>query len=226
MRYRADDNGYQADVSYNVDKVLPTPRPTFNYLKGFNSGVQRTDQSKNFNYDLYIGQPVISSTLSTPVGTIPTYNAQREPIIPNDHFQSYNAAPEVYSRSSADILQSPSAPIYHPQHIKTTTTPQTRISFVSTTPASPYQDITVVPASELQASINPYGAKKASAIDPSGNYENGNTAPSSTYATNYDYDYDREYKISDYSASTETTLLHKDDYLDSNRVALYFQTKK
>uniref|UniRef100_A0A1B0F099 Uncharacterized protein n=2 Tax=Phlebotomus papatasi TaxID=29031 RepID=A0A1B0F099_PHLPP len=58
VRYRADDNGYQADVSYNVDKVLPTPRPTFNYLKGFNSGVQGTDQSKNFNYNLYIGQPV------------------------------------------------------------------------------------------------------------------------------------------------------------------------
>ncbi|XP_059620576.1 uncharacterized protein LOC132264396 [Phlebotomus argentipes] len=216
VRYRADDNGYHADVSYNEDKVLPAlpaPRPTFNYLKGFTPDPPESEHQRSFNYNLYIGQPA-PPTPATPYGSVPLSNVQ---------IQNYNVAPpEAVSRASVNVAPTTSASILQPTsyYVKTTTVPPPRISFVSTTPASPFQDITVVSASQLQASLNPYGAKKATAIDPAGNYEYGNTAPSSTYATNYDYDYDGGYKIADQLSSTEATNINS---LDSNRVALYYQ---
>ncbi|GAB0087758.1 hypothetical protein DMENIID0001_021030 [Sergentomyia squamirostris] len=213
VRYHADDNGYHADVSYNEEKVSPTPQPTYNYLKGF-APSGRGDSDRNFNYDLYVGQPVVSTTVATPVGTIPSYNS-----VSNVHIQSYNA-PEATSRAITDAVPTTPTSSYY---LQSTSLPPPRINFISTTPASPYKDITVVPITKIHASVNPYGARKATAINPEGSYEYGNTVPSSTYATNYDYDYDGGYKVGGHLSSTETTRFQEDD---PNQVALYYQNAK
>ncbi|XP_055692660.1 uncharacterized protein LOC129795431 [Lutzomyia longipalpis] len=239
VRYHADDNGYHADVSYNEGKPLPPPlpppRPTFNYLKGFHADHAPPEgpQPRNFNYNLYIGQPPHASATPapSPIPTIPTYGDVHHSVPgPNVHIQSYNTAAEVSARST-DIAPTTPATIIQPTsyYLKSTTLPAPRISFLTTTPASPYQDITVVGANKLQASLNPYGARKATAIDPTGNYEYGNSAPSSTYATNYDYDYDSGYRVSGISsteAAAASHQAHEVNNLDSNGVALYYQAEK
>ncbi|KAJ6646799.1 Cuticle protein 7 [Pseudolycoriella hygida] len=212
VKYTADNNGYNAQVTYldgqveSDDNVQPnqspslapalaSAQPIYDYYKTLQE--QQLHNNENYNDDDYTDNKIYNHYNSYPTTTPTPYYAHSEAAangyygnrIQNVHIKTYNTAP-------------------HNQVEPQVTPLSNHVIIYSTTPA-PYADVHVLPTPRTLAA---YSTRSP--------YTNVVSAKSTNVLPGYDYYLDYDYRNGNGGASQSNNL-----FVTSNK-ALYFKTKK